>query len=213
MEQIEVLYVNDPPSDLDSQVWHIVPAISIGRYWSGEVAPTGRHFSVKLLWSDGALYVRFETAQKEPLIVSDHPDTSKKTIGLWERDVCEIFIAPEPVRRNEYFEFEIAPTGEWIDLALNVTDGQRDTDWNYSSGMQTSAKTRGDRVSMMIKIGWAAFGKAPANGDVWLGNVFRCVGAGESRGYLAWQPTFTEKPNFHVPERFGELVFVDRVPN
>ena len=48
----------------------------------------------------------------------------------------------------------------------------------------------------------------PSSGDVWHGNIFRCVGKGENRGYLAWQPTETPAPNFHVPEKFGEFEFV-----
>jgi hypothetical protein len=48
----------------------------------------------------------------------------------------------------------------------------------------------------------------PKSGDVWLGNLLRCVGRDPDRGYLAWQPTMTEKPNFHVPEKFGEFEFV-----
>jgi hypothetical protein len=60
-----------------------------------------------------------------------------------------------------------------------------------------------------MKVPWTAFGKKPESGDVWLGNLFRQVGSGETRGYLAWSPTMTRTPNFHVPEKFGEFVFGD----
>src|SRR2546421_560042 len=36
----------------------------------------------------------------------------------------------------------------------------------------------------------------------------RDVGKNPDRGYLAWQATKTPKPNFHVPQVFGWLVFV-----
>ena len=62
-------------------------------------------------------------------------------------------------------------------------------------------------IVMAIKVPWEAFGARPGIGDVWLGNLFRCVGTGSTRGYLAWQPTETETPNFHVPEKFGEFLF------
>jgi hypothetical protein len=61
---------------------------------------------------------------------------------------------------------------------------------------------------MALKVPWSAFGRKPRPGDVWLGNLFRCVGKDPNRGYLAWSPTLTKVPNFHVPERFGEFVFV-----
>ena len=74
--------------------------------------------------------------------------------------------------------------------------------------MEAAAKIEKNRIVMAMKIPWTAFGKKPDLGDVWLGNIFRCVGKDPNRGYLAWQPTLTEKPNFHVPERFGRFTFV-----
>ena len=193
---------------LDDPAWKGASAIPVSKYWSGTAAPKGRQFSTRLLWSDTALYVRFEASQHEPLVVSEKPDVTKKTIGLWDRDVCEIFVAPDSSEKNRYFEFEIAPTGEWVDLAIEDTSRKRKTDLNYKSGMTSAAKIEKDKVVMAIKIPWEAFGARPKAGDVWLGNLFRCVGKGKSRGYLAWQPTMTEKPNFHVPQKFGEFHFV-----
>lgn len=194
--------------DLDDPTWQSANETTVGEYWSGEAAPATRHFVAKLLWSASSLFVRFEAEQHEPLIVADRPDTTDKTLGLWARDVCEIFIAPDPSRRECYFEFEVAPTGEWVDLAIRTTPGGRETDQNYSSGMRAAANIAENKVLMAMEIGWQAFGNTPTAGDVWAGNLFRCVGSGKTRGYLAWQPTLTSTPNFHVPERFSEFVFV-----
>src|SRR5437763_8050906 len=81
-------------------VWSKAVPVSVGTYWSGQTAPLGRSFEARLLWSDTGLYVRFEAEQHEPLIVSPNPDTNKKANGLWNRDVCEIFIAPNRNDRN-----------------------------------------------------------------------------------------------------------------
>lgn len=195
-------------SELTSGEWQRAVPATIDKYWSGETSPAGRHFETRVLWSEKALYVRFEALQREPLVVSEAPELDSKTIGLWDRDVCEIFIAPNRNEPRRYFEFEIAPTGEWIDLAIHQMPDFRETDWEYESGMQSYAEISEDRVVMAIRIPWKAFGKKPRLGDVWLGNLYRCVGAGETRGYLAWSPTFSPEPAFHVPERFGEFVFV-----
>lgn len=194
---------------LDDPAWIGTSQVLVSRYWSGKAAARGREFSAKLLWSGAALYVRFEASQREPLVVSEKPDVTKKVVGLWDRDVCEIFIAPDTSQRKKYFEFEIAPIGEWIDLAIDATSQKRKTDLDYKSGMTSAAKIEKDKVVMAIKIPWEAFGvPRPRIGDVWLGNLLRCVGKGKTRGYLAWQPTKTAKPNFHVPEKFGEFEFV-----
>lgn len=193
--------------EIQSPFWDSSDEVLVDKYWSGETAPVGRHFTVRALWSKSALYLRFTAAQTEPLVVSQKPDLSRKTKGLWDRDVCEIFIAPDPKNFRSYFEFEGAPTGEWIDLAVTQHPDRRETDFDYNSGMQTFGSVSVDSVTMAMRIGWQAFGKIPVAGERWKGNLLRCVGSGEERGYLAWQPTLTDVPNFHVPEKFGEFEF------
>lgn len=197
-----------PVEELDSAAWKSASQTFVAQYWSGKAVPVGRQFSARLLWSDEALYVRFDASQSEPLVVSEVPDITKKVFGLWDRDVCEIFVAPDASQRHKYFEFEIAPTGEWIDLGINVTPKKRITDLEYKSGMQSAVFVEDDNVVMAIRIPWTAFGKTPKAGDIWLGNLFRCVGKDSTRGYLSWQATKTKKPNFHVPSKFGEFEFV-----
>lgn len=210
MNKIEIKKVltDFPIEKLDSESWNLAQEYLVTKYWSGESAPVGRHFKARLLWSESALYVRFEANQDEPLIVSDAPNLSSKTNGLWDRDVCEIFLAPNPKEFRKYFEFEVAPTGEWIDLAIYQMPDARETNFEYHSGMQTAAKLEDNKVWMAFKVEWQAFDKIPKTGEIWKGNILRCVGAIKSRGYLTWQPTLTPKPNFHVPEKFGEFEFV-----
>lgn len=195
-------------SEPDSLTWRPAKGIKIETYWNGTSVPVDRRFSARLLWSAKYLYVRFEARQNEPLIVSDQANLKTKTRVLWDRDVCEIFIAPDRAEPRRYLEFEIAPNGEWIDLGIDLTSGTRVTDLDYKSGMESSARIEKDCVIMAIKVPWSAFGKTPTSGDIWMGNLFRCVGKDPARGYLAWQPTMTDEPNFHVPEKFGEFLFL-----
>jgi len=194
--------------EFDHEFWRKGQEVLIESYWSGKKAASGRHAKAKLLWSDSAFYVRFEANQTEPLVVSKAPNLKSKTKGLWDRDVCEIFVAPNPKESNKYFEFEIAPNGEWIDLEIHRMSDERKTDLDYQSGMESAAKIEIGKVLMAMKIEWKAFGKTPKVKDIWKGNLFRCVGSGETRGYLAWSPTKTEMPNFHIPEAFGEFEFL-----
>ena len=209
IDKIKVAYTEKDFSvvELNNKAWKQASEVLIDKYWSGENAPVGRQFRTKLLWSKNALYIRFEANQSEPLIISESANLKTKTRGLWDRDVCEIFLAPNKSEPRKYFEFEIAPNGEWIDLGIYQKPDERITDWNYNSGMKSKAVIEKDKVIMAIKVDWEAFGKTPKSGDVWLGNVFRCVGTGNTRGYLAWSPTFTKEASFHVPEKFGEFIF------
>ncbi len=194
-------------AQLDHHAWKRANSISINRYWSGTEAPASRQAEARIIWTESALCVRFVCQQHEPFVISGTPQIKEKTIGLWDRDVCEIFIAPDPHEPNRYFEFEAAPTGEWIDLAIHVTPQKRETDWKFNSGMTAAARASKDKVTISMRIPWDDWIHKPQRGERWRVNLFRCVGSGAGRGYLAWQPTRTEQPNFHVPEVFGWLVF------
>lgn len=193
--------------DLTSSEWEKTKPALIDRYWSGAPAPAGRHAEARILWSDKAMHLRFVGHQAEPLIVSSNPDKSKKAMGLWDRDVCEIFIAPDANVVERYFEFEAAPTGEWLDVAIHWSAGKRESDWEFQSHMTTAARVDKDRVTIAMRIPWNHWIHKPERAERWRINLLRCVGKDPDRGYLAWQPTRTPEPNFHVPQVFGWLVF------
>jgi alpha-galactosidase len=195
-------------SELDNAQWQRAKPLMITTYWSGEQAPSTRHFVARMLWTRRALYFKCEANQGEPLVIAQQPKTDKKAFGLWGRDVCELFIAPERDFTNIYYEFEVAPTGEWIDIKIDFTGEERRNDWDYVSGMQAAGRIEEGRVIMAFRVEWKAFDKTPRVGDIWMGNIFRAVGAAPERGYLAWQPTMTAKPDFHVPAKFGEFEFM-----
>jgi hypothetical protein len=191
----------------DESEWEKAQPVRIERYWSGQKAPRGRHAEARILWSSKALHIRFVCNQGEPLIVSATPQTTKKVMGLWDRDVCEIFIAPDEAVIERYLEFEAAPNGEWLDVAIHWTRDKRESDWEFDSHMTTSAHIEKDRVTIAMRIPWNHWIHEPQTHERWRVNLFRCVGSDPHRGYLAWQPTHTPQPNFHVPQVFGWLVF------
>ena len=189
--------------------WNSCKPIQLTYYWSGKPAPASRYAEARLLWSSSALYVRFICPQAEPLIISSSPQIEQKTLELWDRDVCEIFIAPDPSAPNHYFEFEGAPTGEWVDLAIQKTSKGRETDFNFESGMSAAGRITFDRVFVALKIPWSESIPQPQPNTKWRVNLFRCVGGDPDRGYVTWRPTFTPEPSFHAPEAFGWLLFTD----
>jgi len=193
--------------DFEHAAWSNVKPAFIHRYWSGAAAPPSRHAEARIVWSAEALTLRFVCNQTEPSLINTNPRLDKKTIGLWERDVCEFFVAPDAAQPNRYLEFEVAPTGEWLDLAIELIDGARHTNWEFPSGMKAAARVDGEQIMLGMQLPWSESLAQPQVGDVWRANLFRCVGVGEER-YLAWQPTETPEPNFHVPEAFGRLEFI-----
>ena len=195
------------PSDLTDILWNNAETITVSRYWSGDEAPLAERFEARCLWSPRHFGVLFNAAQDGTPVVSPAPVLDRKTIGLWERDVCELFLAKGGKFAGSYLEFEVAPTGEWLDLEITAAPDGRETEWDFDSGMECAASIEAGRVVMAVRIPWEAFGERPNAGSAWRGNLYRAVGAGETRGYLAWSPTLTETPDFHVPERFGTFIF------
>ena len=203
-------------ADFQDAEWNRAQPVQINRYWSGEPAPPKRQAEARIVWSKTALHLRFACHQGEPLVVADKPQIKNKTMGLWNRDVCEIFIAPDPNTIERYFEFEAAPTGEWLEVAIHWSPSGRESDWEFCSGMSCAAMhtvTKGgvgndlEMVWIGVRIPWNHWIHEPQKGERWRVNLFRCVGKDPNRGYLAWQPTRTPRPAFHLPEVFGWLSF------
>jgi len=210
MNCLKVSYSKDfEIDDFQNKIWQNSDEIKLEKYWSGALAESARHAEARFVWSEKALFVRFQGNQCEPLVVNAKSNRIEKKINLWERDVFEIFIAPDSGNPKSYFEFEVAPNGEWLDAKIEILpDGTRQTDFQFNSGMKSAVKILEGKTLAIIKIDWLAFGKKPQTGDIWRGNLFRCIGEGAGRGYLAWQPTKTLAPNFHVPEAFGNFEFI-----
>jgi hypothetical protein len=205
---VTVNFIGDdfPANDLDNVAWLVATPVTIDRQWNGVLAAEHRRTDVSTLWSASALYIRFNARQGEPLFLNENPQTSAKTMELWEHDVCELFLAPDRDEPRFYAEFEIAPTGEWLDLTVDWRK-EEPRDWAYNSGMEAFSRIEPEIVIMVMKIPWASFGGRPTAGDTWFGNFYRAVGSGETRGFLAWSPTMTETTQFHVPEKFGKFLF------
>ena len=194
--------------DVVHEAWRLCASACIDHYWSGAQAPPGRRAEARILWTEFALCVRFTCQQSEPLVINNNsPQRDFKTLGLWQRDVCEVFIAPNMNEPNCYFEFEAAPSGEWVDLGLRIVGSQRETEWDFRSDMSAHGEVRGGLVTISMRIPWSERLPKPKKGDQWRLNLCRCVGEDPNRGYLAWQPTLTPEPNFHVPAAFGTILF------
>ena len=199
-------------TDFSRECWQRAEPLTINRNWNGEAAPAELATTARVLWSEAEILFGFECGCTE-LDVDETFDVNEERHALWDRDVCEAFIR-SPVEPHEkyYREFEIAPTGQWCDLLVELApSGARMWhDWEWKSGMRTAAEIVPAenifRVAMAIP--FSAFGCTPKLGDIWHANLFRISRLNGQRQYLTYSPTLTEQPNFHVAERFVPLRFV-----
>ena len=63
---------------------------------------------------------------------------------------------------------------------------------------------------LTVEIPFKLIGLNPQNlPNRMLGNFYKCADGTDSMHFVSWNPVKTEKPDFHRPEYFGELILAD----
>jgi len=186
-----------------STEWKLATPITFASDWQGRNADPHLETQVRLLWNSRFLYLRFECRYLE-IFVFDNSEESGRRDHLWDRDVAEAFLQPDPLRPTFYKEFEVSPNGMWIDLDISPS-GLAD----LKSGMQRSVFLNEKQKIWIAELAIPLKGLTPQfdAAQRWHANFYRVEGSKEPRSYMAWNPTNSPEPNFHVPERFGILRF------
>ncbi len=187
----------------ERSAWERAAPLRFDKDWQGKNGDPERETEVRLLWTQKTLFLRFRAKYRTITVFPDaQPDGRRDQ--LWDRDVAEAFLQPEPSNLRRYKEFEVSPNGFWIDL--DIMAGEKH---DLKSGLKRrvildeAKKTWTAGLAIPMKCLVEKFEPAAT----WRVNFYRVEGAKEPRFYSAWRPTGTAVPNFHVPEAFGELVF------
>jgi predicted TIM-barrel fold metal-dependent hydrolase len=190
-----------PDGWLREAIWGEAPVARI-EYGTREAeAGADLETTARFLWSDRYLYVGFRGSYSN-LTTFGKATRGKERMGLWDRDVVEVFVGSDLGRPQRYAEFEVAPTGETLDVAVDLPA----KDFGWASGFEAASRVRGkDRVwTVEVRIPLDRLSaEAPRAGDRWRLSLYRHeTGSGR---FLAWAPTATGSA--HTPERFGFLEF------
>ena len=186
--------------------WDAATPVVFCQDWQAKNPDAGRQTEVRLVWTPQTLYLRFECRYRE-LFVFDDSNVDGRRDHLWDRDVAEAFLQPDPARPRYYKEFEVSPNGMWIDLDI-FPGGLSD----LKSGLTRSVwlDTEHHVWTAELAIPMKALTPTFDSKAVWRANFYRVEGPREPRFYSAWRATGTPEPNFHVPAAFGELHFEER---
>jgi hypothetical protein len=205
-----VKHVNgSPPLTVDpaAKVWQEAAVQVMDKDCQREIDYPELKTEVRAFWTDTDLYFLFRCPYT---VLNVWPaDNSKPHPKLWDRDVVEMFIGSDWQNIRRYREFEMAPTGDWIDLAIDLNRHSFDSNWR--SGWQVLARIDQDKKAWYAacKIPLSAIsGQKVKPGTVWRGNLYRIDGVDPQRRFLCWQPTCVRKPGSnHTPEHFGTFTF------
>lgn len=193
-----------PDANLSKSAWHDTPRVPLVDTVDPERSHPGATTAAGVRWSPEYLYVAF-WCQYTELNLYAGEDSKQERWGLWNRDVAEVFLNPFAERLCRYWEFEVAPNNQWIDLAIEKREETHfDAGWDSGFTHATSIDEASKLWGCEMRIPALSLGVSRIEGGMeWRINFYRCDGFGDNsqRRFLAWSPTF--KPDFHVPERFG----------
>jgi hypothetical protein len=199
-----------PDGDLAKDVWKQAEPAKFDQDASGKSHYPEIATGVACLWTESYIYFGF-SGRYESLNVYEGEDAKAERWKLWERDVVEVFLNPQPERVNHYYEFEVAPNNQWIDLEIDKTkEPFNDASWNSGFAHATRIDAKNHIWTAEMRIPLSSMNVAAIHpGMEWRANFFRAAGSGgdEHRKFVVWS-VIPEGKTFHVPARFGILKLV-----
>ena len=197
---------------LNELAWQSAPVINEFSYpWftNGQKELT----EARMIWDKNYLYVAFVAHDQ---FISAYK--SERDSPVAQDDCVEVFIAPNPSKAQDYFNYEFNAISTTLDRApYNNRSGK----WN-SNDLKVAIKLNGTLNNHSdIDTTWTteiaipledfyqfAQNTPPLDGDLWRLNLYR-TGGEINLQYATWSTTLRPKPQFHAPERFGIVEFSD----
>jgi len=203
-----------PDGDLDKKAWATAKKASFDQDAFQRTAYPEIETSVASRWTEKYLYLAY-WCKYRTLNIYQGEDPRAERWELWERDVVEAFINPQPAQPVHYYEFEIAPNNQWLDLEIDL-HGKRPHNAQWNSGFEHATRVYPARhiwtVEMRIPVRSMGVQRIDPN-IAWRINLYRAdgPGSGEKRRLLSWSPLAIANNSFHQPASFGILKFASPV--
>jgi len=200
-----------PDGNLSKRVWKDAPRITFDQDRFGHIHFPDSEVQVASLWTPGYVYFAY-WCRYQSLNIYAGEDPAKERWELWNRDVVEAFINPQPQRFPHYYEFEVAPNNQWIDLEIDLTKtpfGDAGWDSHFEHATKVDAEHKVWMVEMRVPVKSMMVNAIQA-GDEWRLNLYRADGPGDDtrRRFMCWS-ALPAGPNksFHQPASFGIIKF------
>ena len=198
---------------LDDAVWaRALPFPDFRLNLDGSPAPY--QTEARALYDDTFLYFSFRCRDENIWATLKTRDQH-----LWDEEVVEVFLQADS-HQTSYVELEVNPLGTMLDIyLLDIRKPLHYESWNSEKlkwAVRVSGTVdgkNGDRewtceIAVPLEDIVTAKNHPPQAGDRWRLNLYR-VEQLPNPALLAWSPTY--KDDFHLPEKFGELVFTNRL--
>ncbi len=183
------------------EVWKSAPPVTFTTDWSG--ADSGIRTRVRFGWTKDALYMLWELGGAGLASDTTRPIEVER-LKLYEEDCVELFVGPDAAAPGHYFEVEVGPLGHFLDLEVDRATKKSDVAWSSVPRIASSLDRDAHEATIEVELRAPTLVAALQRGAALPLALYRMEGKSPRR-YLAWSPTKTPKPSFHVPEAFGTL--------
>ena len=197
--EIIIPQITVPPridGNLDDAIWRAFEPVEWGNINTGGEVDKDQFSRSWAAYDDKFIYVAFENL--EPDTASLTTDQKIRDIDVWMDDAAELFIEPNNVGNEPYFQIVINADN----LTYDDENGGLKRAWNPR--LESATRIYNDRWVLELKIPFEDFGfdRTPT-GETWGWNFNRHIMTNAST-CTGWATT---GPSFHTPQRFGDLTF------
>ena len=180
-----------PTGDLSKDVWNGAPRVKYDVEVRANKAFADSETQAASVWTPDYLYLGYRCRYRS-LNDFEGEDVAKERFGLWYRDTAEAFINPTPEVFTHYYEFEVAPNDQWVDLEIDLTKkpfGNVHWDSHFEHATSIDEKRHIWMAEMKIPVKSMGVGELRP-GATWRINLYRLDGHGDdpSRRFLSWGP-------------------------
>ena len=183
-------------------VWSKAKPVRFDTDWAGK--PTGIVTEARFLWAPNALYVLWQLEGTAFFVDTSRPVGVERE-RLYQEDCVELFLGPKESEPKHYFEIESGPFGHYFDLDVDRAKKTENAAWSSGHRIATSRDPQNHTAVLEVALESRDVTSALVPGAKLPLALYRMEGRAP-RKYLAFRPTRTKSPNFHVPEAFGRLV-------
>jgi hypothetical protein len=199
-----------PDGDLEKGMWRTAESVSFDQAAFSDVHYPDFKTRVASCWTVKFLYLAF-WCPFQSLTIYEGEDTAAERDRLWERDVVEVFIGTDAKQPRRYYEFQVAPNNQWMDIDIDLARTPfNDKGWSSGFEHATRINEANHIWTAEMRIPAEAIGSIHAGFD-WRVNFYRCDGPGDDtvRRMMSWGrlPVRIPRGTFHQPDSFGILRF------
>jgi hypothetical protein len=203
--------------NLNDAAWKAAKPVVFVFPWADQTGKKQKT-TARLTWDNDNLYVAYECEDDDITAVHDRHDDP-----TYKDDAVEIFIAPassSPGAKNLYLGLEMNARAILYDylyvFSQRLLKNYDLPGTQLATSIKGTLNMSGDRDqgwSLEVAIPWRAFADltdnpVPKLGDRWIANMNRWDGTEPNRRLSQWSDSGMVKPNPHMPDRFGQLMFV-----